>query len=65
MLLCDLEKPLRSDTMTLPEETTKCLKSIIIEDKGNQVKNPISGQTYHSKHQFRVLTLRTPCSLRL
>ena len=61
--ICELEKPLKSETASFPEETASCLKSIILEDKGNLVSNPISGQTYHSKHQFRVLTLRTPCSL--
>jgi hypothetical protein len=50
--------------MNLPDETIKCLKTILLEDK-NHSTSKISGQTYHSKHQFRVFSLRSPCSLRL
>ena len=40
---------MKGETTTLPDETKRCLRTILLEDKGI-VHHPISGQTYHSKN---------------
>ena len=52
MQILEIEKPIKGETTTLPEETKQCLKTILLEDTKTSkgTINPVSGQTYHSKH---------------
>ena len=59
--LSNIEKPFKKDVVSLSEETKNCLKARIIEDSYSKKY----AQGYNSAHNFRLITLHTPWSLRL
>jgi len=65
MEIAQIEKPFRRDMASLVNDTGIKIKAILLPEKGEFNYSHLPGYGKAAKNQFRVLSMRSPSTLKL